>query len=137
LVSNTSLATNNLSEDFQEQIIFHSRGLITSYIPLYTINKNYIWTVGIKAEIENNVMQETVTGIIQNATKPRNSAVIDAASKWAEQKAYEQSQQEAQKQTQEMFKRSAVDLTNLFVKEFDMSNMLTVISHQEVFDSST
>jgi hypothetical protein len=134
LVSNTTVKSNNISDEVREQIILHSRGIIVSYIEIYSENKNSLWTVAIKAEIERNMMEESVNSIMQVFYKPKDNSVVEAATRWQERKENEQKQIAAQRYSEEQQKKSATDLVNLFIKEFNMDNILTVVSTEPVFN---
>ena len=134
LVSNTTITSNNISDDVKEQIILHSRAIISSYVESYSQNRNSTWKVGIKAEIENQMMENSVNAIMQVFYKPKDNAVIDAASKWQEQKINEQKQIEAQRYSEEEQRNSSKDLINLFIKEFNMDNILSLASYEPIID---
>jgi hypothetical protein len=134
LVSNTTVSSNNISDEIKEQIILHSRGIIVSYVEIYSENKNSLWTVSIKAEIERNMMEESVNSVMQVFYQPKDNSVVEAATRWQERKANEQKQIDAQRYSEDQQKKSATDLVNLFMKEFNMDNLVTLVSTDPVIN---
>lgn len=56
-------STEVLNEDMTEKIAAYSRGQVNSFQTLSETQENGIWTVAIKANIDRDVMQETVTPV--------------------------------------------------------------------------
>ena len=77
LAANPYVYPANIVNPFIDKIIDYSRGIITSHMEIYSENKDRKWTVYIKAEIDNELMQKSIMSFFQETSKPSDNTVLD------------------------------------------------------------
>lgn len=98
--------TETLNDDLTEQIAAYSRGQVNSFEILSETHENSIWTVKIRANVDRDIMQETVSASMSKTVK------VDGANIVAQQ-------QSAQNKTRDALE--VLQASNLL----DFSNCLT------------